>query len=90
MTTGDRYQTYWMEADGSVVYFYRLRREDKGTISQDLASAHIYSIDSTERKVLCKSRRHFGFTLSGEKGHRKLYFMTYDLMMQAISFVLRA
>ena len=66
MTTGDRYQQYYMEADGPTVYFYRLKRTDKGTITQNLTNTHITSIDSAEKKVLCKSRRHFGFTLSNE------------------------
>jgi len=90
MTTGDRYQQYFMEADGSTVYFYRLKREERGTISQSLSNTHITSIDSAEKKVLCKSRRHFGFTLSNDAGHRKLYFMTYQLMLAGVDYVLRA
>ena len=66
MTTGDRYQQYYMEAEGPTIYFYRLTRGEKGTISQNLPNTHITSIDSAEKKVLCKSRRHFGFTLSNE------------------------
>ena len=63
MTTNDRYQQYYMEHEGSLVYFYKSRREDKGTIVHDLQMAHIVSIDSPDRKVLCKSKRHFGVTL---------------------------
>jgi hypothetical protein len=90
MTTGDRYQQYYMEAEGPTIYFYRLTRGEKGTISQNLPNTHITSIDSAEKKVLCKSRRHFGFTLSNEQGHRKLYFMTYQLMLAGVDYVLRA
>ena len=90
MTTGDRYQQYFMEAIGPTIYFYRLRKEDKGTITQNLTNTHITSIDSQEKKVLCKSRRHFGFTLSNEQGHRKLYFMTWQLMLAGVEYVLKA
>ena len=90
MTTGDRYQQYYMEADSKQVYFYRTRIQDRGTIEHDIARMHITSIDSPEKKVLCKSRRHFGFTISNEKGHRKLYTLSYQHLLQGIDYLLRA
>jgi len=66
-----------MEPKNGKIHFFRLSIDEKGTISHSLASMHITSVDSPEKKVLCKSRRHFGFLLSNESGHRKLYFMTY-------------
>jgi len=79
-----------MEADSETLYFYRLRRADKGTIAHGLLNTHITSIDTPEKKVLCKSRRHFGFTLSNEAGHRKLYFMTFNHLNAGVDYVLRA
>jgi len=78
MTTGDRYQQYYMSALAGKIYFFRLNMEEKGVIEHDLATMHITSIDTPDKKVLCKSRRHFGFQVSNENGHRKLYFMTFD------------
>lgn len=77
MTTGDRYQQYYMQARNGQIHFFKLAIEEKGTITHNLASVHITSVDSPEKKVLCKSRRHFTFLLSDENGHRKLYFMAY-------------
>ena len=49
---------------------------------------HISSIDSPEKKVLCQSRRLFGIALSTIQGHRKLYFLTYQLMLQGVYYLL--
>lgn len=90
MTTNDRYQQYYMEAEESKVYFYKARREDKETIVHDLMTMHIVSIDSHDRKVLCKSRRHFGVTLVTQQGHRKLYFLSYAMLEAGIEYLLNA
>lgn len=55
-----------MEADGDTLYFYRMKRNEKGSIAHGLLDTHITSVDSAEKKVLCKSKRHYGFTLSNQ------------------------
>ena len=79
-----------MEAEAGAVYFFRIKREEKGTIVHDLSNLHVTSIDSPDKKVLCKSRRHFGMLITSSEGHRKLYFLSYDMMLKGISYLLEA
>ena len=89
MTTGDRYQQYYMEAEEEKVYFFRSKREEKGTIVHQLSNLHVSSIDSQEKKVLCNSRRHHGIVLSNSQGHRKLYFLSFNMMLEGVAYILR-
>ena len=90
MTSGDRYQQYWMDTSDTQVFFFRKAKTEKGVLVHELADLHISSIDSPEKKVLCKSRRHFGIQLSTTTGHRKLYFLTHQMMLDGIDYLLRA
>jgi len=78
-----------MEVEDATVYFFRGQRSDDGTIVHELQNMHITSIDTPDKKVLCKSKRHYGISLSTTQGHRKLYFLNYELMLQGIDFLLQ-
>ena len=90
MTTGDRYQQYFMEVIGSQVSFFHLSPQEKGAIWHSLDNIHLTSTDSATKKVLCSSRRHFGLTITSHQGHRKLYFMTYEQMLAGADFLMKA
>ena len=55
MTTFDRYQPYYMEADGQELVFYRSKRDESGVIRHDISTSHLVSTDSSKRKCLCQS-----------------------------------
>ena len=74
-----------MEADGSELLFYCVRKEMHGTIKMDLGTIRISVIDTEAKKTLCKWRRHHGIALITKKGRRKLYFLTYAKMQIAIT-----
>ena len=61
-------------------------------IEHKLAHARITSVDSREHKILCRQKRHFCITLKDDKTgkNRKLYFMTYDRMLEGASYILAA
>ena len=90
MTSGDRYQQYWMDTSETEVFFYRHSRTEKGVIVHQLKQIHVASIDAEDRKVICTSRRHFVITLSTVTGHRKLYFLSHKLMLEGINYLLHA
>lgn len=79
-----------MDTDDTKVYFFRRSKTEKGAIKHVLSELHITSIDTAEKKVLCKSRRHFGMTLTTVNGHRRLYFLSHQMMLEAIDVLLRA
>ena len=56
-----------------------------------LTQARVTSIDSPERRVLCKSKRHYGINLQELGGwNRKLYFLTYQKMLEGVRYILAA
>ena len=77
-----------MIADETEVVFFRNERTEKGSIVHKLKDLHVSSIDTANKKVLCN--RHFGITLSTTKGHRRLYFLSHDHMLDGIDYLLRA
>ena len=79
-----------MDTSETEVFFYRESRTEKGVIVHKLSELHVATIDTADRKVLCRSRRHFGITLSTVNGHRKLYFLSHQLMLDGINYLLRA
>ena len=79
-----------MNVEETEVYFFRQSKTERGAIVHKLAELHITTIDTADKKVLCKSRRHFGITLATMKGHRRLYFLSHALMLQGIDYLLRA
>ncbi len=90
MTTNDRYQPYFMESNETTITFYQRLGQEKGSIKHELKTSSITSIDSHERKCLCKSKRHFGALLTNDVGHRKLYFVSIEQMEIAINYILKA
>lgn len=90
MTTGDRYQFYKMQALEGKVFFFKQAVGDKETLSHDMAQLRISTIDTIDRKIVCKSRQHFGAVLSFCKNHRKLFFLNYAQMQAAIDYILEA
>jgi hypothetical protein len=81
-----------MEATNKTVSFNQGRSVSKTekAIVDDLRRSRISSVDSTTKKLLCKSRRHFGLSIVTANGHRKLYFLTYDHMLKAADYLLAA
>ena len=77
-----------MNVEETEVYFFRQSKTERGAIVHKLAELHITTIDTADKKVLCK--RHFGLTLSTAKGHRRLYFFTYAKMIDGLDYLLRA
>ena len=90
MTTNDRYQPYFMEAKDNTITFYQRLGQEKGSIKHELETSSITSIDSQERKCLCKSKRHYGALLANSVGHRKLYFVSVEQMDVAINYILKS
>ena len=59
------------------------------TISHDLRSVRVSSIDSPTQKYLCKSGRHFSLVLHMAEGYRKVYFTTYEQMAIGVEYLLK-
>jgi len=79
-----------MEVEHNRLYFYKTRREGSGTIEHDLMTLKVLSIDSKDKKVFCKSRRHYGVSIVGQSGHRKLYFLSFSNLEMGIEYLLKA
>ena len=61
-------------------------------VSHDLTGSRVTSIDTPSQRFVCKSNRHYGVVLNqiGGKLKRKLYFMTYQQMLEGVRFILDA
>ena len=92
MTAGDRYQQYDMETDFNEgkVYFYMTQKSEMGTIGHNLSDMHVATIDTPDKKVVCRSGRLFALKLSAKAGHRYLYFLSYPLLLEGIKSLLGA
>ena len=66
-----------MKFESDTVRFY-LDKEGGNFISHDLKNSRVSTIDSPNKKLLCRSKRHYGLNLSSDTGLRKLYFLTYE------------
>ena len=107
MTNQDRFKQYFMRHVGDELIFEEhrvistaasgepnaseslkyVRCEQSCTLSQVRAT----SIDSPERRALCKMKRHFCIALREVGGeNRKLYFMTHEKMLEGFRFILAA
>ena len=78
MTSGDRYQQYEMEAADGKVCFNMSQRSEIGALVHDLGNMHVSTIDTADKKVVCRSSRHFGCKISTRQGHRNLFFLSYQ------------
>lgn len=95
MTTNSRYQQYFMEANSKKITYNQggISASKEGVekpIVDDIRRSRISSIDSLTKKLLCKSRRHFGLSIATKNGHRNLYFLTHDQMLKAADYLLLA
>ena len=61
---------------------------DPKPVVHDLRTHRVSSIDSVNQRLLCKSNRHFCVKIESREGFRKLYFLTYQHMIDAVDFML--
>ena len=57
-------------------------------VVHDLRTHRVSSIDSVNQRLLCKSNRHFCAKIESREGFCKLYFLTYQHLDDAVSFML--
>ena len=63
--------------------------DENRVLMHDLRSWRVTSVDSENKRVLCPQRRFYGLILlSHEQGHRKLYFLTHEQMVNAADFLI--
>ena len=79
-----------MEVTDKKVFFFNMQKRDKGAVSHDLKNMHISSIDTPEKKCLDGSHRLFGAMLNSQSGYRKVYFLTYEDMVNGIDRLVKA
>ena len=107
MTNQDRFKQFFMRHVGDELIFEEHRVISTAASGEPSASeslqyvrvgqsctlsqVRVTSIDSSERRALCKKKRHFGITLLEVGGYnRKLYFMTHEKMLEGLRYILAA
>ena len=62
--------------------------DNQKSVVHDLRTHRVSSIDSATQRLLCKSSRHFCAKVESRSGFRKIYFLSYQHMVDAIDFIL--
>lgn len=88
MNSTGRYLPFNLLVDDGKVSLYQKHKDEDTVITHDVGALHVCSTDSADYK--CLDQRHFGMMMMLKKSHRKLYFMSYQRMMEAIDAIISA